>query len=146
MAELERKGQAVWRGNLRNGEGYVGTESGVIEEQRYSFGTRFEDEPGTNPEELIAAAHAACYSMAFAGTLREKGYGPEAIETEATCTLVSLAEGGFEIAKMALKVRGQVPDIDEAAFKEIAEEADKSCPVSNLLRSGLTIELDAALA
>jgi osmotically inducible protein OsmC len=146
MALIKRKGQAIWKGNLRNGEGYLGTESGVVKDQRYSFATRFEQEPGTNPEELIAAAHAACYSMAFAGTLKENGFGPEEIETEATCTLTRLEEGGFGITKMELQVRGKVPDIDEATFEEMAHKADKGCPVSNLLRNGLAIEIDAALA
>jgi osmotically inducible protein OsmC len=131
---------------LRKGEGHVSSESGVLDGDRYSFGTRFEDAPGTNPEELIAAAHAACYSMAFADTLGAKGYEPERIETEATCSLTRQEGGGFRITKMRLQVRGRVPGIDQATFRQIAEEADKGCPVSNLLRSGLTIERDVALA
>jgi osmotically inducible protein OsmC len=138
--------KAAWLGDLRKGKGRVGTESGALKNKSYSFGTRFEAESGTNPEELIAAAHAACYSMAFAATLSDKGYEPERIETEATCILTSQEGGGWAITEMQLEVRGQVSGIDAATFKQIAEEADKGCPVSNLLRSGLTIEFDVALA
>jgi lipoyl-dependent peroxiredoxin len=140
MAELFREGSAVWKGNLRNGTGLISTESGAVVEQPYSFGTRFEDKPGTNPEELIASAHAACYSMALANTLAKKGHQPESIETLAVCTLESLKGGGFKISKMRLHVRGQVPGIDEETFQAVAMEADKGCPVSNLLRCGLEIE------
>jgi osmotically inducible protein OsmC len=123
----------------------ISTESQALYEQPYSFGTRFENEPGTNPEELLAAAHAACFSMAFASTLKKQGYNPESVQTNATCTLSPLDEGGFKISKMNLHVRGSVPDIDEATFKDIARKADKGCPVSNLLRPGLDIELDVEL-
>jgi osmotically inducible protein OsmC len=145
MADIKRKAKAAWHGSLPRGQGQIATESGVLEEVRYTFDTRFEDAPGTNPEELIAAAHAACYSMAFAATLSEKGYRPERIETEATCTLVPLEGGGWKIAEMRLQVRGQVPDIDEATFRQVADAADRGCPVSNLLRSGLTIKLEVSL-
>jgi osmotically inducible protein OsmC len=145
MASIRRTAKAAWLGALRRGEGRVGTESGVLEDQRYTFGMRFEHDPGTNPEELIAAAHAACYSMAFAATLGDKGYEPGRIETQATCTVASQEGGGWKIVKMQLEVRGQVVGMDEATFQQIAEEADKGCPVSNLLRSGLAIELDVAL-
>jgi osmotically inducible protein OsmC len=144
MADLKRKAQAEWVGNLREGQGAISTESGVLRSEHYSFGTRFEQKPGTNPEELIAGAHAACYSMAFSLTLSEKGYKPRSIATEATCFLTK-KDDGFAITKMVLDVKGDVPDLDEATFKEIAEEADKGCPVSNLLREGLTIELHAEL-
>jgi osmotically inducible protein OsmC len=146
MAELKRHAEAVWRGDLKSGEGKMSSESGVLQSVGYSFSTRFENEPGTNPEELIAAAHAGCYSMAFAATLAAKGYKPEAIETRATCTLASQAEGGFKIAKMQLKVRARVPDIDQATLRQIAAEADKGCPVSNALRGGLEIEHEVTLA
>ena len=145
MAELKRKAGAIWRGDLKNGEGFLSTESKAVFEKPYSFSTRFENEPGTNPEELIAAAHAGCYSMAFANTLKKKGYDPKQIDTTATCTLSPKEGGGFEITKMLLHVRGQVDGIDEATFREIAKEADKGCPVSNLLRGGLTIEHDLDL-
>jgi len=136
----------MWRGGLRGGKGVVSTESGALDKLAYSFSTRFENEPGTNPEELIAGAHAACYSMAFSATLEEKGYSPKSVETHATCVMSPKQGGGFEIIEMHLKVRGEVPGLDNETFVEIAHEADKGCPVSNLLRPGLTIKLDAALA
>ncbi|MBN1460186.1 MAG: OsmC family protein [Armatimonadetes bacterium] len=144
MADIERTGEAVWRGDLKGGDGVVSTESGLIEEASYTFKTRFGGAEGTNPEELIAAAHAACYSMAFAHTLSEQGHKPERISTKATCSLVP-TDGGFKIARMYLRVRGKVPGIDEPAFARIAEEADKGCPVSNLLRPGLEIQREVSL-
>ncbi len=146
MAEFKRRAKVVWKGNLREGEGQITSESGALEDVGYSFSTRFEHEPGTNPEELIAAAHAACYSQAFANALDGKGYDPQSIETQATCTLIAQEGGGFNIARMRLEVRGRVPDIDQELFEQIAEEADGHCPVSNLLREGLEIELEATLA
>jgi osmotically inducible protein OsmC len=145
MADIERSGMAVWTGDLRGGEGAVSTESAVLRDEDYTFATRFKNQPGTNPEELIAAAHAGCYSMAFANVLSEKGYEVNGIETTATIHL-SPQDGGFAITKSALEVRGRVPDIDEATFRRLAEEADGACPVSNLLRPGLEIELEAMLA
>jgi osmotically inducible protein OsmC len=145
MAGIERTGSAVWSGSLREGKGTVSLDSAVLRDEAYSFATRFEDKPGTNPEELIAAAHAGCYSMALAGALAKKGYEVEGIETTATIHLTR-KEGGFAITKSALAVRGRVPDIDEETFRQVAEEADAGCPVSNLLRPGLEIELQAMLA
>ncbi len=145
MAEIKRVGEGVWTGGLRDGEGRLSTASSVLNNVPYSFGTRFEQEPGTNPEELIATAHAACYSMAFAATLERKGYKPQRIHTRATCSLVPLEAGGFKIAKMHLETRGQVEGLDDATFKEIAQEAEAGCPVSNALRGSVEIELDAAL-
>lgn len=141
MAQIKRSAQARWEGNLKQGHGKINAESGVIKDQPYSFHTRFEDEPGTNPEELLAAAHAACFSMAFANTLASQGHQPESIETRATCILASQPEGGFKITEMHLFVEGVVPGLDAATFKEIAAEADRGCPVSNLLRPGLEIKL-----
>lgn len=145
MTTFTRKAGALWNGGLRNGNGTISTESQALIEQPYSFNTRFGDEKGANPEELIAAAHAACYSMALASTLEKKGYKPKRVDTNATCSLVSKEGGGFEIKKMQLNVRGEVPDLDEATFKRIAVEADKGCPVSNLLRGGLDIQIDVQL-
>jgi osmotically inducible protein OsmC len=145
MPDIIRRASAIWKGSLRGGKGSIGTESGALKNVAYSFATRFESEPGTNPEELIAAAHAACFSMAFAGVLVKKGYDPKSIETHAACILQPKEGGGFRIAKMRLQTRGQVPGIDDATFKEIAREAESGCPVSTLLRPGLEIELDAAL-
>jgi len=146
MAEIKRTGKGVWRGDLRDGDGIVSVGSEVLKDEAYTFATRFEQAPGTNPEELIAAAHAGCYSMAFANVLSKKGYQVEAIETTATVHLTREEGGGFAISKSALDVRGRVPDLDEETFKQLAEEADGACPVSNLLRPGLEIELEATLA
>jgi len=144
MAEIIRQAGAVWEGNLRKGNGRISTESTVMAKVPYSFSTRFENEPGTNPEELIAAAHAACYAMAFANTLAKKGYTPESIDVYAACVMEK-QDAGFAITKMRLRARGVVPDIDADTFSEIAREADKGCPVSNLLRPGLTIEHETEL-
>jgi osmotically inducible protein OsmC len=144
MGDLLRKAGAIWTGDLRTGKGIVSTESRALYEEAYDFGTRFENEPGTNPEELIAAAHAACFSMALASTLKKKGYSPKKIITNTTCKLTP-QNGGFAITGMHLSVRGEVPDIDEDTFEEITMEADKGCPVSNLLRSGLEIEIQSEL-
>lgn len=145
MATIKRSASVKWEGDLRSGQGKIDTESGALNAVGYSFRTRFEQTPGTNPEELIAAAHAGCYSMALAGTLANKGYQPRSIETQATCSLEPLDEGGFEIKAMSLVVRGRVPEIDQDLFAQIAEEADAGCPVSNLLRSGLEISHDVHL-
>jgi osmotically inducible protein OsmC len=110
----------------------------------YSFATRFDNRPGTNPEELIAGAHAACFAMAFANTLTNKGHKPESIDVQAACVLQKQIEG-FAITRMKLQVRGVVPGIDGDTFSQIAREADRGCPVSNLLRPGLTIELETEL-
>ncbi len=144
MAEIKRKAEAFWQGDLRQGKGEISSESGAIQNTPYSFATRFEDKPGTNPEELIAAAHAACYGMALAHTLDGEGYRPERVEVQATCGLKRMEEG-FKISRMHLRVRGQVPDIDQDSFAKIARQAHQNCPVSQLLRPGLKIELDAAL-
>jgi lipoyl-dependent peroxiredoxin len=144
MAEFVRRGGAVWEGDLRGGKGTIRTESGAVKEEPYRFATRFEHEAGTNPEELIAAAHAACYSMAFANVLAKKGYDPQRIETDADCTL-HVGEGGPRITTIKLTVRGQVPGLDADTFRQMAYEGDKNCPVSNLLRSGLEIEIEAQL-
>ena len=146
MAEIKRTADAVWNGDLRGGSGKIASSSGVLKDTPYSFGTRFQQEPGTNPEELIAAAHAACFSMAFADTLGSKRYKPESIETHATCTVSSQAGGGWKITKMRLVTRGRVPGMDGQTFERIAQEAEGKCPVSNLLRPGLEIELEATLA
>lgn len=145
MATIQRKANATWNGALKGGHGVISATSGVLKDTPYSFATRFEDAPGTNPEELIAAAHAACYSMAFALTLSERGYSPEKVETKATCTVASQSGGGFKITTLHLDTQGQVPGIDADTFKQIAEEAEQLCPVSNALRGGVSIELNATL-
>jgi len=145
MPNIDRRASAIWRGDLKSGKGEVTATSAVFQSTPYTFATRFENAPGTNPEELIAAAHAACYSMAFSNALASKGHVPESIETTATLTL-ALGEGGPKISKVRLETRGKVPGIDNAKFLEIAREAKDGCPVSKLLKPGLeTIELDAKL-
>lgn len=141
MPPIQRTATGAWRGDLRSGTGQIDSTSGVLQATPFTFATRFENAKGTNPEELIAAAHAACFSMAFSNHLAQAGHTPDEITTRATITL----DNG-SINKMHLETRGRVPGLDEAAFKEHAEEAEKKCPVSNLLRPGLEITLDAALA
>ncbi len=141
MAAIERTATGTWRGDLRGGKGSIGSTSGVLQDTPFSFATRFENAKGTNPEELIAAAHAACFSMAFSNYLATNGHTPDEIQTKATITL----EDG-KIHTMKLVTRGRVPGLDDATFKRMAGEAEQKCPVSNLLRSGLSISLDAALA
>src|SRR3712207_3278482 len=117
MAAIERTATGVWRGDLRSGSGQIDSTSGVLRETPFTFATRFENAKGTNPEELIAAAHAACYSMAFANYLSEQGHVPEEISTQATITL----ENG-SINKMHLVARGRVSGLDDASFKRLADE------------------------
>lgn len=138
---IERTATGTWRGNLKSGSGTIGSTSGVLSDTPFTFATRFENAKGTNPEELIAAAHAACYSMAFANYLAGQGHEPQEIRTRATITLDNGA-----ITKMHLVTEGRVPGLDDAAFRRLADEAEKKCPVSNLLRNGLAITLDASLA
>jgi len=140
MAAILRTASGTWHGDLKSGKGSIDATSGVLREVPFSFATRFENAKGTNPEELIAAAHAACFSMAFSNYLSQQGHVPDTITTKAT---ISLEEG--KINKMHLETRGRVAGLDNAAFKRLADEAEKKCPVSNLLRPGLAITLDAAL-
>ena len=140
MAGIERTASGVWHGDLKSGNGLIDSTSGVLREVPFTYATRFENAKGTNPEELIAAAHAACYSMAFSNYLSQQGHVPEEITTRATITLDNGA-----INKMHLVTQGRVPGVDAADFKRFAEEAEKKCPVSNLLRNCLEITLDATL-
>jgi lipoyl-dependent peroxiredoxin len=144
MSEFDRKAGVLWTGDLQTGQGLISTESKTLFELPYSYATRFGDEIGLNPEELLAAAHAACMSMSVAHTLKENGFEPVQTETTATCTMVT-GDGGTQINRMRLHVRCEVPDIDEDRFHEIIEQADENCPVSNLLRDGLEIEITSAL-
>jgi lipoyl-dependent peroxiredoxin len=145
MPTLKRSSQARWQGDLRGGQGWLKTTSGVLTETPYSFGTRFEQQPGTNPEELIAAAHAGCYAMALSDTMSEAGHEPESVQITATCFLESQPEGGFRITRMDLEVVGRASGLDQAAFEDLAAQADEGCPVSNLLRPGLEIAIEARL-
>jgi osmotically inducible protein OsmC len=143
MSDILRSAEAVWNGDLKGGRGLMNASSGVLKETPYTFATRFENAAGTNPEELLAAAHAACFSMAFAATLGRKGFNPEQIQTKATCFLSPQQPAGFKITKMKLETKGKVSGLDAAAFAQIAKEVE--CPVSNLLKSGLTIEVEGQL-
>ncbi|HUE98006.1 MAG TPA: OsmC family peroxiredoxin [Anaerolineales bacterium] len=145
MAEFNRKAGVLWTGDLQTGNGLISAESKSLFELPYSYPTRFGDQEGLNPEELIAAAHAACFSMSVADTLKKNGFTPIQTDTTATCTMASKNSGGHEITNMRLHVRCDVPDIDEATFNKLVMEADQGCPVSNLLREGLNIEITTAL-
>ena len=137
-----RKAKAVWQGTGRAGSGNLTSDSGVLEQTPYSFRTRFENEKGTNPEELIAAAHAGCFTMALAFGLQGAGFTPTELATEAAVTLDPDGQG-FKISSSALTLRGKVPNLDEATFAKLAGEAEKNCPVSKVLNA--TITLDAKL-
>ncbi len=144
MTEINRKAGALWTGDSKSGKGSISTESKALYEQPYDYQTRFGSTPGTNPEELIAAAHAACFSMALASTLKKNGFEPKKTDTNASC-IVASKDGGYEITQMQLHVRAEVPNIDDATFQKLVVAADQTCPVSNLLRDGLDIKIDATL-
>jgi osmotically inducible protein OsmC len=135
---MKRKASAVWKGGLKNGNGALTTESGILSGTQYSFSTRFEEGKGTNPEELIAAAHAGCFSMALAAELEKNGVIAESIDTTATVTLEKAAEG-FAITAVQLDVRAKVPEADEPALQNAAEAAKVGCPVSKVLNATITM-------
>lgn len=147
MADLLRSASAEWKGDLRGGNGQMSASSGAFTNLGYSFSTRFENNPGSNPEEMIAAAHASCFSMAFANALSKEGHVPDSIRTTATCVMSPKEGGGFRVARMRLETVGQVPGVDDATFQRVAELAKNTCPISVLLAPGLdAIELSARLA
>jgi lipoyl-dependent peroxiredoxin len=134
-----RKATAVWHGSGRAGSGNLTSESGVLAATPYSFKTRFENEKGTNPEELIAAAHAGCFTMALAFGLQAAGFTPTELTTEAAVTLEPEGQG-FRISRSALTLRGQVPNLDAAKFAQLAGDAEKNCPVSKVLNAAITLD------
>lgn len=134
-----RKANAVWRGTGRDGEGALTSASGVLSETPYSFKTRFEGDPGTNPEELIAAAHAGCFTMALAFALQRAGFTPDELATEAAVSLDQDGPG-FKISTSALTLRARVPGLDEAKFQELARDAEQNCPVSKVLNAEITLD------
>lgn len=136
---IHKKGQAHWEGDLKRGKGTVSTESGVLNQQPYGFNTRFEGAKGTNPEELIAAAHASCFSMALSLMLSEAGFTATSIDTEATVSLDQVS-GGFAITKVALQSKIAVPDIDAGTFDGIIQKAKAGCPVSQVLKAEITLD------
>jgi osmotically inducible protein OsmC len=134
-----RKARATWRGSGRAGKGELSSDSGVLAATPYSFKTRFESEKGTNPEELIAAAHAGCFTMALAFQLERAGFSPTELATEAAVTLEPEGQG-FKISKSALMLRAKVPNIDAESFARLAGDAEKSCPVSKLFKAQITLD------
>ncbi len=134
--------KAIWRGTGKDGEGRLTSQSGVLDNTAYSFKTRFEEEKGTNPEELIAAAHAGCFSMALAFQLQAAGLEPTSLETHAAVTLDKDGDG-FKVSKSALTLVAEIPGIDKAQFDELAGKAKAGCPISKLLNAEIT--LDATL-
>ena len=140
---MKRSAKAQWQGSLKDGKGVISTDSGVLDDSQYSFGTRFENGKGTNPEELIGAAHAGCFSMALSMILGDAGFTADSIDTKATVTLDEV-DGGFAITTIHLDVNASVPDADEAAFSKAANAAKEGCPISKVLNA--EISMDAKLA
>jgi osmotically inducible protein OsmC len=138
-----RTASAVWEGGLRGGKGRFDSESGAIGGD-YSFGSRFGDAGGTNPEELLAAAEAACYSMALSGALEKAGTPPDRVETQASCTIEKVGDA-FRVTTMKLVVRASVPGADRDAFKDLAESTKDSCPISAALLGNVHLEVEAQL-
>jgi osmotically inducible protein OsmC len=136
---MKRKASAVWRGGLKDGKGTISTDSGVLKETQYSFSTRFENGIGTNPEELIAAAHAGCFSMAFSAELGKAGITPESIHTTATITM-DKTDAGWTIMESHLDVAAKIPGIDPAQFTAAANAAKAGCPISRLLNAKVTMD------
>jgi len=134
-----RKAKAIWHGTGRAGNGNLTSDSGVLDATPYSFKTRFENEKGTNPEELIAAAHAGCFTMALAFGMQAAGFTPTELSTEAAVTLEPEGQG-FRISRSALTLRGSVPNLDAAKFAELAAAAEKNCPVSKVLNAEITLD------
>jgi osmotically inducible protein OsmC len=134
-----RKANAVWNGGGKDGSGQLSAPGGVLSNTPYSFRTRFENEPGTNPEELIAAAHAGCFSMALAFGLQAAGFTPTELRTEAAVSLEPEGQG-FKISRSALTLRARVPGIDQAKFEQLARDAEKNCPVSKVLNAEITLD------
>src|ERR1700730_18166119 len=135
---MQRKASAVWKGGLKDGQGTVSSAGGILSNTKYSFKTRFEDAPGTNPEELIAAAHAACFSMALSAQLGAANLTPESINTTANLKMEKL-DAGWAITSVHLDVSARVPKADDAAFQKAAADAKAGCPVSKVLNAKITM-------
>ena len=136
---MKRSASAVWQGGLKDGKGTISTESGVLEGTQYSFSTRFEDGRGTNPEELIAAAHAGCFSMALSGQLGNAGLTAESIKTSAAVTLEK-TDAGFTVTRVHLDVTAKIPNASKEAFETAANNAKAGCPISRLLKAEITMD------
>jgi osmotically inducible protein OsmC len=141
---MNRSASAIWHGGLKDGKGTVSTQSGAVKDLQYSFGSRFESGAGTNPEELLGAAHAGCYSMALSAQFTEAGLKPETIDTTAVVTLEILKDGGPTITKIHLTTKVKAPGVDKAKFDELANNAKVGCPLSKVLKAA-EITLDATL-
>lgn len=139
---MKRKASAVWRGDLKSGKGGISTESGVLKETQYSFSTRFESGIGTNPEELIAAAHAGCFAMAFSAELGKAGLTPESISVTATVSL-DKTDAGWTVTESHLDVIAKVPGADRAKILAIADGAKAGCPISRVLNARVTMDAKA---
>ena len=137
---MQRKASAQWRGGLKDGKGTVSSASGVLKSTPYSFATRFEDQPGTNPEELIAAAHAGCFSMALSGQLGGAGMTAESITTNATLTMEKIDPAGWTVTGIHLDVKAKIPNADKAKFEQAANNAKAGCPISRLLKAEITMD------
>lgn len=135
-----RSARAKYEGLGKTGQGWVSTQSGVLQEQRYGFGTRFENEPGTNPEELIAAAHASCFTMALSFALAGAGLNDGTLETEAKVQLDKDGDG-FTVTRSDLSLTASIPGLDEAKLREFAEEAKVNCPISKLLKAEMNLDV-----
>lgn len=135
---MKRTASAVWQGDLKQGKGTISTASGVLKDTQYSFTTRFENGPGTNPEELIAAAHAGCFSMALSAFLGKAGHKPERVATQASLTLDQV-QGNWAITTIELSTTAKVPGIDRKEFDTIANDAKANCPVSRVLNAKITL-------
>lgn len=136
---MKKSASAHWEGDLKQGKGTISTQSGALRNNPYGFNTRFEDQPGTNPEELVAAAHAGCFSMAFSLMLGEEGFTPDSIDTKATATLEKSGDG-FSVTTLALEMEARIPKIDQKQFEEIANKAKAGCPISKLLNANITLK------
>src|SRR4029077_3048179 len=134
-----RRARAMWHGTGRAGSGSLSSDSGVLADTPYSFGTRFESEKGTNPEELLAAAHAGCFTMALAFRLQRAGYTPTELNTEAAVTLEQDKES-FRITRSALTLRASVPNLDPDTFSRVAQDAEQNCPISRVLKAQITLD------
>ena len=136
---MQRKASARWQGTVKEGAGTISTQSGTLKDTPYSFAARFGDGKGTNPEELVAAAHAGCFTMALAFGLQAGGYTPTELTTEAAVTLEPEGQG-FRISRSALTLRAKVPNLDEAGFARMAGDAEKNCPASKVLNASITLD------
>jgi peroxiredoxin, OsmC subfamily len=137
---MKRTATAVWNGSLKQGKGTLTAPGGALDNTPYSFGSRFENGAGTNPEELIAAAHAGCFAMAFSAMLGEAGFTPDRVEARADVTLEQVPPAGWTVTKSHLTLAAKIPNIDQAKFDEIAAKAKAGCPISRLLKADITLD------